>query len=320
VQALRQLSLEQLKRDEEQRKRDEEAREEQRKRDEEQRKRDERVLTSLEDSHTTIKSMSKATENFTTPLLNGLGITWSRADGNKEPGQNYTFDWSSGEDARTEAATAYLKQLLGNLPVDNDLRPLELVDVHTKSLPSLKSCGKKAKGKTDAVVRFEEILVDDGAEFAFGVGLVEFKTIKAPFKACQLLLEEVCLSRVSKYGESVVLLGTDLNSKWQVCYFDKLHHITCQSFKFGSVALEFFKTMLRSVHQRANSLCLMASIQEARLGLHAVESDQALDGFEGVSNEIVDRVQDLQQLARYFKEQLNADVTVPAWACSGMYS
>jgi hypothetical protein len=204
--------------------------------------------------------------------------------------------------------------------VDDDDRPLEVVDMHTKSLPALKSCGKEARGKTDAVVRFEEILVDDAADFAFGVGLVEFKTDKAPLQVYQLLLEHVSLSRVSKYGESVVLLGTDLNAKWQVCYFDKLHHITCQSFQYGSVALEFFKTLLGSVHQRANNLRPMSSIREAALDLNAAAREQALDGFEVDFNESVDRVHDLQQLARFFKERYDADVTVPFWACSGMYS
>mmetsp|Transcript_33172 Transcript_33172/g.81451 ORF Transcript_33172/g.81451 Transcript_33172/m.81451 type:complete len:192 (+) Transcript_33172:2-577(+) len=190
------------------------------------------------------------------------------------------------------------------------------------SLPALKSCGKEARGKTDAVIRFEEVLVDDTAHLAFVISPVEFKTTNADLQICQNLLEEVSMSRVSKYGESVVLLGTDLNSKWQGCYFDKLHHITCQSFKFGSVALEFYKSMLCSVHQRARNLLRMSSIQEAPLplDLHAVDPDQALDGFEDDSNEVVDRVQGLQQLARLFKVQYDADVTVPAWACSGMYS
>lgn len=325
MQAFGQLALEQRKRDEEaheeQRKRDEEAREE-------QRKRDEKIFTILQSSQTEVMSMSDATNNFASPLLAGLGITWSRADGNTEFGQNFNFSWDGGEVARTGEAIKKLKTLFGEISVENDIRQLEFFDAHTRYLVPLTACHKKARGKTDAVIRFKEILVDDQAAFAYVISVTEFKTMTADLQLFQELLELVAMSRMSKYGQAVVLLGTDLNSKWQVCYFDRLDHITCQSFQYGSVALDFVKKMLHSVHQRTANLLPLPSIPEVLHENHIATSDQDLGGFRVQFNTTSDLVQDLQQLARHFKERFDADVNVPAWvyssdlptSCYGIYT
>jgi hypothetical protein len=287
-----------------------------------------KLVSLLEDDHTEKKPMSEATQTFSTELLNGLGLGWTIADSNQTHGQNYLFSWQGGEVKRTRQAIRKLQELLGDFSVTADERALQFVDVHSSSLVPLKANGKEANGQTDAVIRFSETLVDDQAHFAFVIGMVEFKTTQSDLKLYQQLLELVAMSRVSKYGQGVVLLGTDLNAKWQVCFFDMSNHITCQTFKHGSVALSFFRDKMCSVHQRAHNVLQLLSIPEGSLLHQAQEHDQNLSGFDTDTNSRVEAAQDLQLMVRIFQQHFGTEVVVPPWAYSpdvshpsaGMYS
>jgi len=306
------------KRDEEQRKRDEEQRKRDEARDEEQRKRDEGLNTEK-------KSMSSANCEFATPLLHGLGITWMRAPGNVETGKkNSSFSWDGGEEERTENAISTLATCIGSVVVDQDSRKIEFQDVGNKNLLKLKACRKESSGQSDVAIRFKDLQHDDQADFAFVIGIVEFKTDKAPLKFFQQLLELVAMSRISEYGQGLALLGTDLNTKWEVVFFDKRDHITVQAFEFGTVAIKFFREKLQSVHARVEDLSRLSPVAEMA-GLHlSTGQEQDLRGFDQPNDDVQDTLQDLKALARHFNENYNANVTLPLWVQSpdafGIYS
>ena len=203
---------------------------------------------------------------------------------------------------------------MGFVDVDNDMRKVEFVDVHKKRFVPLKACGKKSGGQTDAVIRFSALQHDDTSHFAWVIGGVELKINTAPLRLFQLLLELVAISSVSSFEQGVVLLGTDLNTKWEVLFFDATDHITIQAFRFGSVALAFVKEKLKSVHAQVTHLQTLPQIQEGvqleePMGLH-----QDLRGFGSCAKSEHDRLQDLHNFAQFLNRRFDANVTLPLWA------
>jgi len=308
---------EQRKRDEEQRKRDE-------KRDEEQGKRDEELRKLLEADKTEKRSMSKANKEFSTSLLQGLGISWARTPGNKDAGTQLQFSWDGGEEVCTPKAVTKLKDELCLDNIQGDTRSVEVVDVHKVPLCPLRACGKEAPGQTDIAIRFQDLQHDDQAALAFVIGMVELKTTMYQLNFFQQLLELVAMSRMSNYGQSVVLLGTDLNTKWEVLCFDTPNHVVCQQFSFGSVALAFFKEKLLSVHSRKQALQPLASIADGHQSSLALDAEQDLSEFGIALDTYSDRVHSVQEFARHLTSCFGAKVTIPACVqrpdLSGMYS
>jgi len=268
--------------------------------------------------------MSDATGDFTKSLLHDLGVKWDQVTSNTDAGTNCTFKWTDGEEKCTVQAIEALENHVGQINVQGDTRKVEFVDVRKRNLVTLRAGCNECPGQTDVVIRFDELQHSDLAEFAFVIGMVELKTDKAKLKSCQQLLELVAMSHMSQHGQGVVLLGTDLNAKWEVLFFDNPDHITVQAFKFGSVALKFFQEKLQSVHARVDELKLLSA--ESGMGrLHlSPEREQDLEGFDPTDEGTQVRLQKLKALERHFNENYNANVAIPFWAqssdASGIYS
>jgi hypothetical protein len=284
-----------------------------------------RVLALLESSQSESQSMSKATADFSTGLLQGLGITWSRKTDNKESGEIFEFDWGGGEEANTFDAGERLMKLL-------NICGFEFLDVRKFPLSILKAGNKSSSGQADGIIRpLDTLDFDDRSKFGFGIGIIEFKTKTKPLNFYQQLLELVSFSRMSGYEQAVVLLGTDLSTKWQVMYFQSRNIIACQSFKHGSVALPFFKDLLAAVDARATTLKPVPSVAEAGQGSRdeSLDSAQDLTGFLAAHASSVkfgaDDIQFLQNFANYLNYNMGADVNLPAWvklpdSAAGMFS
>jgi hypothetical protein len=124
------------------------------------------------------------------------------------------------------------------------LPKLELTDVHKKNIfINLETKNHVASGDTDLALTMRN---DDG-ETSLGERLVspiELKTKVAPISKMQLVFEIVAASRVSKFKQNVVGLGTDLQAgescKWSVVYFVEKDKIVIKNFKSPVQALEFF--------------------------------------------------------------------------------
>jgi len=283
---------------------------------------------AVRDSNMEKVSMSNATRDFTTALLEGLDLKWVQVAGNTENGENFSFSWQGGEEKCTRSAIVKLQGIMGKVLVSGDDRQVDFRDVRSRSLHTLRACGKESTGQTDVVITFKEHQHSDLAKFAFVIGIVELKTDKAELKGCQQLLELVAMSQMSQYGQGVALLGTDLNSKWEVLYFDNPDHITVQAFQFGSVAISFFREKLQSMPLRLENLKQASHVLPpvAEMGgLHIASGrEQDLGGFDRPNEDVHDRLQGLKALERYFNENCNANVTLPLWAQSsdafGIYS
>ena len=223
--ALNKIALAMSVQTEEQRK----CKEEQRKRDEEHRKRDEKIISLLEDSKTDCKSMSKASNSFASDLLESLGISWTHAQSNETEGVDCEFSWAKGEDKETGNAVEYLKGLLQEVEVSvqgGATARVKILDVHTLFLDPIKCDHKEATGKTDALICLCKQIVDNRSRFSWALGIVEFKTDKDELNFSQQLLKLVSVSTyMSDFRQGTVLLGTDLNKKWEIMYFDRPNHV-----------------------------------------------------------------------------------------------
>jgi len=280
------------------------------------------------DSNIEKVSMSHATREFTTALLEGLDVKWVQIAGNTEKGKNFSFSWEGGEEHCTRRAIDKMRSLFCKFSVLGDDRQVDFRDVRSRNLHTLRACGKESTGQTDVAITLKELQHSDLAKFNFVIGIVELKTDKAELKGCQQLLELVAMSQMSQYGQGVALLGTDLNKKWEVLYFDKPDHITVQAFRFGSVAIMFFREKLKYVSVRMENLRKARHVLPpvAEMGVLHIASgeEQDLGGFDRPNEDVHDRLQGLKALERYFNENCNANVTLPLWAQSsdafGIYS
>jgi hypothetical protein len=302
--------------------------EEQRKLAEEQRKRDEKLFSYLEESKTECKNMSKASEHFTSSLLRGLGISWEHAPSNDMQGVECTFSWEKGEEKETGKAIEYLKELLQEVEVTvkgGATMGVEILDVHSLLLNPIKGNHKEAAGKTDALIRVCQPIMDDTARFAWALCIVEFKTDKEQLKFPQQLLELVSVSNMSDYRQGTVLLGTDLNKKWEIMHFEKPNHIVCQVYKFGSVAISELRKLLMtaSVRLEENKGVNLPYVQSSQLlpVVHQGE-EQDLVGFDIAHDPQADARQFLQDFARQLNYVFNQEVILPSWVNEvppGMY-
>jgi hypothetical protein len=267
------------------------------------------------------KPFSDASGIFTSQLLAGLGISWDEAPLNDLQGSEYKFSWKEGEDKETGKAVEYLKGLLGDLEVtlqNGATMRLEILDVHTKLLPTIEANNLKASGKTDALIRVCQQVVDNRGPFPWGLCITEFKTNKENLNFYQQVLELVAFAYISNYRQGAVLLGTDLNKKWQILYFDRHNHVLCQSYKFGSVAISELQKLLKSASLRLGEITKEQDAKQPLQPLQLLpvvheEGEQDLSGFQGTQDPQADAVQALQNLARYLNDVYNQEVTLPPW-------
>ena len=97
------------------------------------------------------------------------------------------------------------------------------------------------------------------------VAPIELKTRRAKLNPVQLVLELVAASRMSKYGQGVVVLGTDLQvptGKWYVAFFPKQNRIYVNDYTSPDVALERFSELVLSCKTRGEKLQTLQGIAE----------------------------------------------------------
>jgi len=274
------------------------------------------IIKCLQEARTECKSMSDVTQTFASQLLGSLGISWSYAPSDETQGVFHKFSWEGGEEQNTVKAVSCLRKLLKGLKVSVQgglQMPVEIQDVHSLLLVPVKGDHKQATGKTDALIRVCQPEIDDNAKFAWALCAVEFKTDKVKLDFFQQLLELVSITYMSDYRQGAVLLGTDLNNKWQIMYFDRPNHIVCQTYKYGSVAIKELKHFLASASERLADLStyeLSCTQPSPLLAVHA-EEEQNLDGYHCDHDRHADAVQAIQNLTRKLQNLLNVKVCAP---------
>jgi hypothetical protein len=219
------------------------------------------------------KSFSKASTSFATDLLKDLGISYelrhsSTHDTTDTEAPNFSWVRGGGdvgkedEDQRTPAACDYVTTLLDMASINDreNVVTLEVADVHNNDMFPLQGHHKTATGKTDLVVR--EVANSHINQLCYAAGLVELKTKAASLCEAQLLFELTSASKMSKYQQGVVLLGTDLNTKWYVVYFQRRNCIVIDQFDDGLVALVSYKELLTSAASRRQHLTALDPIAE----------------------------------------------------------
>jgi hypothetical protein len=248
------------------------------------------VLKEVQKTNSEHAVFSEATDGFTGGLLLEMGYTFSaivstRVGGNKH--KNVKFNWCQrgslkrDEDQRTPAARDKLSTLLV-LEKKN-----EIVDVHNNNMVSLEKGTRSAAGKTDLAIREKSKVVFKDNIFLFASAVVELKTDKASLSVCQLRLELVSLSKMSKYEQGVVVLGTDLNTKWATAHFERYNCITITTYDSAAAALDAFVELLSSATARGDRNQPLGGIDEIEgdEGNEGDEGDQGDEGDEGDEGE-----------------------------------
>jgi hypothetical protein len=166
-----------------------------------------------------------------------------------------TDDGKEDEAARTDDAVKHLSTNLSLSKIFNgeEDSEVEIVNVCQTHMWPLTYNHNTARGKTDLAVREKSAAVPPNF-LSFAMGLAELKTSSASIKEAQVVFELVSASRMSKYEQGVVILATDLNTKWWVAWFDDVNRIIIRTFLGGTVALSFFKDKLENAFMRASTL------------------------------------------------------------------
>ena len=197
---------------------------------------------------------------------------------------------------------------------------VHIQDVHHNSLLPIHGCQKKLTGKTDALIRIKELDIDTEAAFSWALGAVEFKTNKQNLNFFQQVFELIALSRMSQFEKGVVLLGTDLNAKWQVLYFQEPNRILCCSYKCGTHAISQLKDLLISTSARIEKLNAVSQSTGQKLPFSPSlaslneRDEQDLNGYDNIPKTQADVIQSVQNLARVFNKH-GISVEFPGWLC-----
>ena len=219
---------------------------------------------AIEEQHTEKAVFSKVSKLFGKAMLTSLGITKSHlvdARQSDRDAEMLPFCWYDGlkedEDIRTPEACLFLATLLNLEELDGNRVVVE--DVHRCSLYKL--LGQKedgthleASGQTDLAIsiwsphRFADNCL------SFTCAIVELKTTAAPLTEIQLSFELLSASQMSTYGRGVAILGTDLNKKWTTGHFSYLNTIDFRSYASKTIAVEEFKTLIKSCPARQEEL------------------------------------------------------------------
>lgn len=274
------------------------------------------IIKYLQEARTECRSMSDVTQMFASKLLESLGLSWSYAPFDETEGVSHEFSWAGGEEQNTVKAVSCLRKLLKGLKVSVQggwQIPVEIQDVHSLLLVPVKGDHKQATGKTDALIRVCQPEMDDNAKFAWALCAVEFKTDKVKLDFYQQLLELVSITYMSDYRQGAVLLGTDLNKKWQIMYFDRPNHVVCQTYKYGSVAIKELKHFLTSASERLADLSTykLSCAQPSQLLAVHEEEEQNLDGYHSEHDHHADAVQAIQNLTRKLQDLFNVRLCAP---------
>jgi hypothetical protein len=289
---------------------------------ERQEKAQQEVVSMLHKAQSEQKSMSQVNKEFAESMLEGLGMTWSACPVNKDDGNNFEFDWIGGEEANTDNAIQLLS-LQASLPTVDDGETCNFVDVRKQDLFPLSSDSKRCTGQGDLAIRPTTGGGFADNRFVHTLALTELKVSAEKIRVYQLLLQIVSLSRMSRFKQGVVVLGTDCCTGWVLVHFERHNHIVTEEFKNGSVCLQRLHDLLASIESRQQSLRRLSRIDEHGVGFVgrgvAQLLDQDVSGFEeGVSAESrhIDHQGSLQLIANALNDYTGgmADVHVPSWA------
>jgi hypothetical protein len=321
-----QLRIDQKKAQEDQKK----AQEDQKKAQEDQKKAQEEMLGMLRDQQTVSAPMSKANKEFSEELLGALGIRWQQLKRNTDAGQNYEFDWTGGEDKNTPVAMEKLEALM-DLP-DIDGESIQFFNARKFDLFPLHATGKRCTGQSDVGIEVQDTAYEDN-RFIHTLQLTELKTEASKIRVYQLLLQLASLSRMSRFRQGVVIMGTDCVAGWTLAHFERRNCIHVQNFSSGSACLARLHTLLASIISRSDALAPLPSIVEGATGSSRASSavvatpEQDVSGFDDPVSpgmDAIDRELLLQRVARAMNDYTGgaANVSVPSWAtaASGEYS
>ena len=228
----------------------------------------------ISESKTDRKGFSEASADFCNILLQGLGIKHIiTTNVEKSRGERNFFDWciprteSKDEAKRTPAARDHLDKLL-------KIRKINGVHVELAAIPSSNlyplECVKhdhtkiRATGKTDLVLRKNAPFQFSDNELGMAFAIIELKTDIAPLTTIQLLLELISASMMSTTcHQGIVILGTDLNTKWCIGHFFAYNQIEICSYKCMFVAIDHLKRLIDSSEERGRNIIPLPSVYEA---------------------------------------------------------
>jgi hypothetical protein len=286
---------------------------------ERQEKAQQEVVSMLHKAQSEHKSMSKVNKEFAESVLEGLGMTWSACSVNDDDGRNFEFDWSGGEEANTDNAMQLLSQQ-ASLPTVDDGKTCAFVDVRKQDLFPLSSDGKRCTGQGDLAIRPTGGGGFADNRFVHTLALTELKVSAEKIRVYQLLLQIVSLSRMSRFKQGVVVLGTDCCAGWVLVHFERRNHIVTEEFMNGSVCLQRLHELLASIESRHQSLLPLPRVDEHFVGGGMAQLlDQDVSGFDedvSAENRHIDHHGSLQLIANALNDYTGgmADVHVPSWA------
>jgi len=233
--------------------------------------------SSMNDT-TVDKQMSKASYEFARSLLEGRGLqvkineVVDQAGTEDEPNPySWTVQTSDGENINkgehrgTPGAQTWFEQ-----NYITEKCAYQLLNITGSSLPSIKGNRKRATGKCDLCIGnvAHMNLVADAYEHARGV--IELKTDKSMLKRGQHVLELASLSIISRFGKGVVLLGTDCNKQWELCYFSDSKTICRTNYKYGRKCWDDFMALLDTAEKRGEQ---PPPTSRLKAGLDGVEEE-----------------------------------------------
>lgn len=304
------------------------------------RKLDEMYQVVVED-RTEKKSYTDASMAFCNDLLGGLSIRYQENSLNQEDVDGAPLEalpWTQtltdgtavnlSEPARTQAALDWLKaNMTPGFKVAN--QPIALKDVKGKQFQPLRAAKKEANGKTDGVVGIQaEIQACENTTewyFTYSMGLVEIKTDRRRLKKPQMFFQLVALSRESRWGQAVVLLGTDCNKSWFLMWFQEHNKICLQQYLHGRTCLQNFEMLLANIHQRQEDLeesCRKLG-RVSSLAIQEEQGEHDLSGFpvnggSGTDQDKVDQALEneafLHRVANDLAELYGERPALPEWA------
>lgn len=279
--------------------------------------------------------MSNASFQFAQLLLWGYNITVEidaiNYDGGKsdnplsyswkvETSANKTF--KIGEHQGTPGACEWFSQ---HFLQDSTF---ELKVITGTLLPPLKANQRSTAGTGDLVIgKKVDFKIPGAIPLEHAYGLVELKTDEYPLKAGQNVLELASLATTSRFGQSVALMATDCDEKWELIYFKDTKTINRRVYVHGRKCWEDFKALLDAAETRDLEVPALKKPRRAVLpnfeGIAEDEigyehNEQDLEGFNFGQNDsklkAVERQAMLNNLAIQLGSMYGERPVVPEWA------
>jgi hypothetical protein len=116
------------------------------------------------------------------------------------------------------------------------------------------------------------------------VAFVELKAnsdAQNKIRIAQLLLQQVSLSRMSRFKQATAVLGTDCCKQWWLVHFSKRNALSVEQFKHGDVCLRAFESLIKSISDRMVELAVLPTISEDNHGADGSGSNASENSGDG---------------------------------------